>query len=410
MKTAKQPPVDMSSSRRAQPLRQTRNNPPRLSLAGSRQFGSRASLGGLEGASSPEQTVEIFPAITHFADAIAALPKELVRHFTLLKEVDAKIFAPEESLGNLIDAALNAPLAERRQLVETRNGLGPTSAHMSAQDSASGSVIKGHVGSAASLPEVVDNSLDATWDPANIPRRQLFQNCAYTMSNMLLSLDEKNHVIATAAEALNKQLARIDDCFPSIEREISEEARLGSLKHWAYPENRTHKASGGARRDLTSVNTPSAAAQRLVDEAAARSDERKQAVAAKKNNHKTHAESDFDDHHDARQKDKKSHGNSKVRKAADASLGVGLGISNGTSNGNPPKRRKVEKAPPGGIGMERALSGVFGANGTATKKAASPRETPPGDGPKKRVRAPNATNGHSRKRYDFFSHSHKLFC
>ena len=404
MKTPNIPSSDLATSRRAQPLRQTRNNPPRSSVPGSRAFGSRGSLGGLEGVPSPDQPIEIFPAITHFADAITALPKELVRHFTLLKEVDAKIFAPEEDLAKLVDAALNGPLPERRQAPEAHHALGPTSTPMSAQGSVNGSVINGHVGSVASVPDDVYNPVNTAWDAANIPRRQLFQHCAYTMSNMLVSLDEKNHVISTAAEALNKQLARIDDCFPYIELEVSEEARYGSVTHWAYPENRTSKSGsgGGSRRDLAAANTLTAAAQHLVEEAAARSDARKQALLAKKSN-KHQAESDFDDHHERhKEASKKLHGNSKVRKAADASMSIGLGIANGAgTNGNPPKRRKVEKGPAGGAVMERALTNVFGSNGTTSKgKAGSPRETPGPEGSKKRSRAAVSTNGQtSRKRY-----------
>jgi hypothetical protein len=372
----------MSSSRRAQPLRQTRNNPPRSSISGTRPFGARASV-------DENQSIEIFPAITHFADAITALPKELVRHFTLLKEVDAKIFAPEEELSNLINAALNAPLPDRKH-----HALGPTSAPMSAQGSLNGSVINGHIGSANLIPEP-----DDAYSSNNVPRRQLFQHITYTTSNMLVSLDEKNHVIATAAEALNKQLARIDDCFPYIELEISEEARYGSTTHWAYPENRVPKTGGVSRREVAAANSLSAAAQHLVDEAAARSDARKQALLERKKGKAQHVDSDFDDQ-DNRQKDKKLHGNSKVRKAADA--GVGLGITNGaTTNGNPPKRQKVanNKTPAAGAGMERSLSSVFGTNGTATKgKTGSPRETPVPEGPKKRSRAAAGT-GQTRKRY-----------
>jgi hypothetical protein len=223
------------------------------------------------------------------------------------------------------------------------------------------------------------------------------------MSNMLVSLDEKNHVISTAAEALNKQLARIDDCFPYIELEVSEEARYGSVTHWAYPENRTTKSGsgGGSRRDLAAANTLTAAAQHLVEEAAARSDARKQALLAKKSN-RHQVESDFDDHHERnKEPSKKLHGNSKVRKANDASTAIGLGITNGAgTNGNPAKRRKVEKGPAGGAVMERALSSVFGSNGTAMKgKGGSPRETP-GPESKKRSRAAASTNGQTgRKRY-----------
>jgi hypothetical protein len=398
MKTAKPLPSDLSSSRRAQPVRQTRTNPPRSSIPGTRAFGPRGSLSdGLE-----EKGVKIFPAITHFADAITALPKELMRHFTLLKEVDAKIFAPEEDLGKLVDAALNAPLPERRQLIETQHALGPTSAPMSAQGSVNGSIINGHPASVASVPDAdVYNLVSQAYDPANIPRRHTFQHCAYTMQNMLVSLDEKNHVISTAAEALNKQLARIDDCFPYIELEACEEARYGSTTHWAYPENRVVKTgSGGAsRREIQSANNLTAAGQQVAEEAAARSDARKQALLAKKSN--KHPHGDFDDHHDGRHKEKKLHGNSKIRKAADASLGFGLGITNGAAtNGNPPKRRKVDKGPSGGVVMERAMSGVFGSNGIATKgKASSPRETPGPEGPKKRTRGGGAANGQTRKRY-----------
>ena len=191
-----------------------------------------------------ETPMDIFPAITHFADAITALPKELVRHFTLLKEVDAKIFAPEEELGKLVEAALNAPLP-RSQQPERHLALGPTSAPMSAQGSLNGSIVNGNAGSVHSAVEAEASNV---WDPENIPRRQLFQHCAYTMQNMLVSLDEKNHVISTASEALNKQLARIDECFPYIELEISEEARYGSTTHWAYPENRQPKAPAGVSR------------------------------------------------------------------------------------------------------------------------------------------------------------------
>lgn len=161
------------------------------------------------------------------------------------------------------------------------------------------------------------------------------------MQNMLVSLDEKNHVISTAAEALQKQLARLDECFPHIELEVSEEAQFGSNTHWAYPENRIPKNAGLSRREIASANNLSAAAQHLAEEAAARSDARKQAVLERRKNKNHHAESDFDDHHDNRHKEKKTHGNSKGRKPADTPA-VGLGITNGgTTNGNAPKRRKV---------------------------------------------------------------------
>jgi len=163
-----------------------------------------------------------------------------------------------------------------------------------------------------------------------------------------------------------------------------EQARYGSSTHWAYPENRTHKsnAGGNSRRDLAALNNLSAAAQQDMDEAAARSNARKQALLAKKTNRQP-IESDFDDHQEARHKEKKAHGNSKVRKAGDASIGTANGT---TTNGNVTKKRKVEKGPTGGGGaaMDRSMSSVF-PNGTAMKKtASSARESV--DPPKKQQR------------------------
>ncbi|EKD17750.1 uncharacterized protein L3040_008064 [Drepanopeziza brunnea f. sp. 'multigermtubi'] len=392
MKTSKQAPADLASSRRAQPLRQTRNNPPRSSTSGSRNLGSRGSLGGGVAEDTP---IEIFPAITSFADAITALPKELVRHFTLLKEVDAKIFAPEEELGRLVAAALDASLPRASQ-PDSHLAPGPTSVPMSAQGSINGSIVNGQALSVTSAVGPVE--APNAWDPANIPRRQLFQQCAYTMQNMLVSLDEKNHVICTATEALNKQLARIDECFPYVELEISEEARFGSTTHWAYPENRQPKAPAGvSRREVIPPQNLSAAAQQLADEAAARSEARKQAMLERRKGKNQHTESDFDDQ-DVKQKDKKLHGNTKSRKTADVSTAVGLGISNAATSSNPPKRRKVDKGPAGGVVMEKSLSSAPATNGTAAKgKAASPPETPIPEGGKKKPRA-TAMNGQARKR------------
>ncbi|KAI9648449.1 hypothetical protein NHQ30_003083 [Ciborinia camelliae] len=411
MKTTKAPPSDPSSSRRAQPLRQTRNNPPRSSISGSRSFGPRCLIGGGDGVSNADQTVEIFPAITQFADAISALPKELVRHFTLLKEVDAKVFGPEEELARLVDIALNTPPPTTANYSSnTRSASKNGHHHLS---SINGSLANAQGGPAGMLMEmqgesfVPANPAYAIYHAPNMPRRRQFQACASYMQNMLVSLDEKNHVISTAAEALNKQLARLDQCFPHIEKEVSEEARYGSTTHWAYPENRTSKANPGSssRRDAPPVNNLSAAAQHVADEHAARSDARKQALLARKGAKTQHADSDFDDNQEGKRAEssKRPHGNSKARKAATAETptGVGLGITNGNgTNGNPPKRRKVEKSANAGPSVERAMNGSFGSNGTASKgkAVASPRSTPAPDGTKKPARARAAPNGQARKR------------
>ena len=46
-----------------------------------------------------------YPALTHFTDAITALPREFRRHNSLLKEVDAKAWALEDNLLQLLKSA-----------------------------------------------------------------------------------------------------------------------------------------------------------------------------------------------------------------------------------------------------------------------------------------------------------------
>jgi hypothetical protein len=47
---------------------------------------------------TPELQPGFYPALTHFTDAIDALPREVMRHFSMMKEVEAKLYGPEEEL------------------------------------------------------------------------------------------------------------------------------------------------------------------------------------------------------------------------------------------------------------------------------------------------------------------------
>lgn len=393
MKSAKPPPADASSHRRSQPARQARTNPPRTSANPGRSNGARDSLSGPSG----DQPIEIFPAITYFADVMAALPKELVRHFTLLREVDAKLCAPQEQLFNLVSEAVNAPSPEARPNNGAPSTVAPTSAPMSAQNSSSEIMPSLGPLPPPSTAESV-NTASGVFDSSNLPRRQLFHQTAIKIQEMLVSLEEKNHVIGTANEALQRQLTRIEDVWPYLETEFSDEAKWGSTTHWAYPENRTGKSHPErARRDGAAAI--SAAAQALADEAAARSDARKQAVQAKKNQKNQHQESDFDDHDHRAHKNEggKKSGQGKVRKTTEGS-NVGLGISTASNaNGNPPsKKRKVESSTNGAGAAERPGSTIVGA-GASKVKAVATAEPPAPEGPKKRKALPSSSTQAKKK-------------
>ncbi|KAK4122838.1 hypothetical protein N657DRAFT_656905 [Parathielavia appendiculata] len=380
MKTAKPPPVPdgAGSSSRRQPVRQTRANPPRTS--------SLIRANPLASAPAPEQPINILPGVTHFADAITALPKELVRHFTLLKEVDAKIFAPEAALFQLLHSALDIPVPD---VARPPNDGSSYAASVSAPMSITGS--------ANPAAPASDGTATSVFDPANIPRRTIFRDTALKIQEMLVSLEEKNHVIATANDALQKQLSRIDEIWPHLEAEFSDEAKWGSTTHWAYVENRQAKSNDkqAERSRREGAATLSAAAQALAEEAAARSSDRKQALAAKKNSKNQVADADGDKNQETGKRTQAG----KSRKPLPDSGPVGLGITSApAASASANKRRKVEAKPNGSTPTERAMGSVFGSN-ASKQRTTSPRETPaPESGTKKRKALPTSSNQAKKSR------------
>ncbi|KAL9026433.1 MAG: hypothetical protein Q9196_004901 [Gyalolechia fulgens] len=355
--------------------------------------------------------IGFFPAITHFTDAISALPKEMVRHFSMLKEVDAKICGPEEVVGQLVKTALQTPAPPRKpalapQLTDTSRS------EVETAPSTAGTADNISLKSVPCRVEAASTTTQENLANFDLSRRQLFYKLRVYMQEMLPILDEKNHVLSTAGDCLENQLQRCNSSYRHMDSEISEEARWGSLTHWAYSADKTTDRRGTiagerSRRDAPAANhlTTHATAVHETEGAALRSELRREAMARKNRNQ--HLGSDFDDTRGPTAK--KSHGVSKGRKAADATPStngatIGLGIANGASATGPPsKRRKVEKpasgAPVGGIPVIRAMSSVYGSNtGVNRGTVASPRATPTHEPSKKRGRAAAPPSGSGRKR------------
>lgn len=380
-----------SASNRRQPVRQTRTNPPR----GAANVAQPQTPAGAPKAIGQNATPGFYPAITHFTDSITALPKELIRNYTMLKEVDAKIHGPEELLGQLVRGVLSAPLPAHKITTLKHNH----------------DVIRSHkentnnfqLRDMARSPNALDDGFD-------LPRRQMIMNLRIVMNDMFTTLDEKNHVISNAVDELNKQLARCDSSFAHIPKEISEEARDGSLNHWAYTEKAAEKkgtlAGERTRRDNAGNNQANLGANQETEGFASRSEMRREALAAKKRPH-NHLDSDFDDGRLlAQNASRKVQANGKSRRPPDPpnNVAVGLSIANGAPSAPPAsKRRKMEKpaviTPIGVLPVERAMSSVFGTNAISARGGAgSPRETPAVEAAKKKGRAVGRVNGSTRQR------------
>ena len=182
-------------------------------------------------------------------------------------------------------------------------------------------------------------------------------------------MDEKNHVINNANEDLARHMRRIETIFPHLASEVSEEARLGSMTHWAYNENRapTKAAGHSSRRE--------AAASLAImhdTEIASRSEARREALMQRKQRQQQ-VDSDFDD---TRNVAKRTNGNGKVRRIGEiAAEAAGLGISNAGPSSKKKKGEKVTANPmeslSGGQPMSREPS-----QQEATKKRKAPTSAP----------------------------------
>lgn len=91
-----------------QPVRQTRTNPSRTSKTLGRSSFAFGHSSVTDAPPTPPIPHGFYPALTHFTDAVAALPREFRRHNSLLKEVDAKAWALEENLLQLLKSALDS--------------------------------------------------------------------------------------------------------------------------------------------------------------------------------------------------------------------------------------------------------------------------------------------------------------
>jgi hypothetical protein len=320
------------------------------------------------------------PALTHFSQAADALPKELIKHFSMFKEVGAKIHDPEHDLQLLLDNVAQLPvpsMAQRRAAAQTKAG-GESSAAASVTGSMAQDVPARHQQLSVELfPPDID-SLPAS-EQADLKKRQQFFRLRMVIASMLPALDEKLVVLTAAKMTKDKGLSRMNHSYSQLDDEISAEARYGSLDHWAYADKEEKKKGGTerSRREVASANNLAAAAQHVhdVDSIAAKSEARREAMLANKRSRNQHVDSDFDD-----RPVKKTHKRKAVNTDTATAGPIGLGITNNAAAPQS-KRKKTEKALAAAAAaaaapaMERSLSGTLQPSG-AGRGGQSPRATP----------------------------------
>ena len=357
--------------------RQTRTNPTRTTKTAGPSLRQNSLISNPAGPLLPATEPHgFYPAIQHFADAITALPRDYRRHTSLLKEVDAKAWQPEEHLQTLLIQCAKGGAA---------TGLPPNlhSAVGSSANAADEAVVLSTTHSVTGAP--ADAASPASTESAAsavLQCRHTFAALRHNLLQIMVTMDEKNHVINNANEELSRHLRRLDDVYPHLADEISEEARLGSLKHWAYTETNPTKKTGTANRREAAANL----ALLHENEVSQRSELRREAVAAKSKQRLDRLAQLDAGFEEIRNLTKKTAVEGK-RKAVDNPDVAGLGILGAaTATG---KRKKAEKSL-ASMAMEKSMS--------LTGSRAMSREPSQQDHTKKR-KAPTATSTVARKRY-----------
>jgi hypothetical protein len=90
-----------------------------------RTFAGRLAASGLEQTPDTSSGAPGFlPALTHFTGAVDAFPKEIIRHFSMFKEVEAKVHDPELLLKELLDEIAQLPVTTKAQLRAREHSVG----------------------------------------------------------------------------------------------------------------------------------------------------------------------------------------------------------------------------------------------------------------------------------------------
>jgi len=366
----------MSGSNRRQPARSARTSVARPANYYQRPYGN-APNPAMEEDTAPEPP-GFFPGITHFTDGIAALPKEVMRYFTLLRETEGKAFQPDQAIGELVSQIATFP-DPPKEMPQQQAAFMAFSMSNSVNPSANVSMIDGHEPSGNAYQSDFDSNRPqphAVVDQHSEARRRTFGTLRERLREMISILDEKNMMLSSANEALSRQLLRLDSAIPVIEEEVSEEARLGSKTHWAlYDMQQLRKAAPNERSkvDRQGANSLVAAAAALQEADQSRSELRREAVQAKKRTQKT-IEADFAEQPSMRKVNGQT---SRV----DVKNGVN---SSAATQAN--KRRKVDKAIVPSMERTASTATLNGRGRDVTSDAAKKKLTKPLPAPTSRKR------------------------
>ncbi|KAA8903097.1 hypothetical protein FN846DRAFT_954519 [Sphaerosporella brunnea] len=237
---ATKPPIPASSSSTIVVQATARRQPIRQARTVRKPVPKTAN--GTETSAQHHAPAKFYPALKAFTDAVDALPSEIIRHFTLLREVDAKACLPEANLRNLIDAAERLPASDDPYAYDAAMEALKKLVGLRQRRDAD-PMFASNATPAALLAELEKlEAADAAPPEGNTvlgnpeSRRARYHQIRAQISDLLVTQEEKIHVITTAVEALQKHLSRVEHAFAYVEVEIPAIYRQGNPEHWGYKE------------------------------------------------------------------------------------------------------------------------------------------------------------------------------
>ncbi|ODV82416.1 uncharacterized protein CANTADRAFT_4411 [Suhomyces tanzawaensis NRRL Y-17324] len=211
---------------------------------------------------------ELLPGLNDISDAFEALPLDLIKYSTLLKEIDAKCINTVPQINYLIEKyidTLHQPAPEADTTAAAATGKTTAPANGNANGTASGTTNGTANGTAKTTTPNVTKTPPTPHD-LEYKRLALIKD---KINEIIPCLEEKMHVTSVATELLNKHMFRINNDYKLIinNNEIPESIRIGPLNHPAMIMDSSSSA-------MASSADRSAQSQR--------SESRREALAAKK--------------------------------------------------------------------------------------------------------------------------------
>lgn len=172
---------------------------------------------------------ELLPGLNDISDAFEALPMDLIKYFTLLKEIDAKCINTAPQINHIIEKYIDTLHTEKEEPLDKK--------------------------------------------------KVTLNNLKNKVNDIIPCLEEKMHVTSVAADLMNKHLFRINNDYKLIieNNEIPESIRIGPLNHPAM---------------IMDSSSPSDHSNPNRSAHSQRSESRREALAARKANKDTDDETD----------------------------------------------------------------------------------------------------------------------